>query len=264
VLLISRDPRVLLQAELWGDDGWSWYPDAYNHGLASLLVPVGGYLNSLQRLGGLLGQFVPLRWVPTLFAAIALAVQVMPPLFMVSSRMADVVPSAAYRLLIALVCLMLPNIIEPYANLTNSQWHLAVLAFLVLVACPPTGWASRSFDLVVLGVSGPSGPFCSMLLPLAALRFWHNRSRDDGWKLVVLLATLLLQATVYLETMTFRGVFTPQPPGRRCPRCHWQAPDTIVRRGSEMCRRACVCGSAAAGVRRASSTASADVWRNAC
>jgi len=45
VLLISRDPRVLLQAELWGDDGWSWYPDAYNHGLASLLVPVGGYLN---------------------------------------------------------------------------------------------------------------------------------------------------------------------------------------------------------------------------
>ena len=62
----------------------------------------------------------------------------------------------------------------------------------------------------------------------------------------------------------FYGAFTPQPPGRRCPRCRWQAPDTIPRREAGACHRASGFGSAAAGARRASSTASADVWRSAC
>ncbi len=205
LLLMSRDPRVVTRAELWGDDGWSWYPDAYNHGLASLLLPVGGYLNTLQRLGGLVGQLVPLRWAPTLFAALALAVQILPPLFFVSARMANAVPSAGYRLLIALVYLMLPNMIEAHANLTNSMWHLATLALLVVMAVPAAGLAGRGFDLGVLTVSGLSGPFCAMLSPIAMLRFWHGRSPDSGRKLSIVLATVLVQAAVYLNS----------PPGAR-------------------------------------------------
>jgi hypothetical protein len=196
-LLISRDPHVLTQAELWGDDGWSWYPDAYNHGLASLLTPVGGYLNSLQRVGGLLGQLVPLRWVPTLFVVFALGVQVLPPLFIASSRMGDVVPSAGYRLLMAFVYLMMPYTIEAHANLTNAQWHLAALAFLVLVARSPATRGARCFDLGVLAMCGLSGPFCLMLLPIAGLRLWHERSRDDFSKVAVLLAALFVQAAMY-------------------------------------------------------------------
>jgi len=42
LLLFCRKPGVLLHAEVWGDDGWSWYPDAYSIGWHSLLLPVGG------------------------------------------------------------------------------------------------------------------------------------------------------------------------------------------------------------------------------
>jgi hypothetical protein len=77
-------------------------------------------------------------------------------------------------------------------------------------------------------------------------------------------AVKIVNQAVDQESMTFCGVFTPQLPGRRCPRCRWQAPDTIIRRRGGTCHRAYVCGFAAAGVRRASSTAFADVWRSAC
>ena len=135
-ILVSRHPKVVLRADFWGEDGWQWYPDAYNSGWASLLVPHTGYLETISRLGGLLVQPFPLAWAPTLFAAIALAVQVLPPVFLVASRVEDAWPQAGSRLVFALVYLGLPNSYEAFVNLTNAQWHLAVLAFLVVVRMP--------------------------------------------------------------------------------------------------------------------------------
>src|SRR5580658_8560323 len=56
LLLLSRNPGVLLHAELVAEDAWCWYPDAYAVGLRSLLWPHGGYLHSIERLVGLAVQ----------------------------------------------------------------------------------------------------------------------------------------------------------------------------------------------------------------
>jgi DDE domain len=50
--------------------------------------------------------------------------------------------------------------------------------------------------------------------------------------------------------------------GQRC--CRWRGLGTIVRTAVEACRQGRAFGSAAAGGRRASSTASAGAWRSAC
>jgi hypothetical protein len=198
LLLVSRNPGVLLHAEFWGDDGWNWYPDAYNHGAAALLIPANGYLNSFQRLGGLLAQMVPLRWAPTLFAVIALLVQVLPPLFIASPRMAASLPSRSLRLTLAFACLMLPNSIEAFGNLTNCQWHLAVLAFLVIVATPAAGGAWRAFDAAVLLLSGLSGPFCALLLPVALWQLWVQRDSGAWWRTAIVFACVMVQTGVFL------------------------------------------------------------------
>jgi hypothetical protein len=192
-LVLSRKPEVLLHAELWGDDGWSWYPDAYNIGAASLLQPVNGYLNSLQRLIGLAVQPFPLTWVPTLFAGVALVVQVLPALFLASVRMAPVWPNIFARLLFALIMIMLPNEIEFYVNLTNAQWNLSLLAFMVLVSAPPAGAAAAVFDTFVLLLSGLSGPFCLLLIPVGLLQLWEDRSTTSLWRMAVLGVTGLTQ-----------------------------------------------------------------------
>ena len=192
-LVLSRKPDVLLHAELWGDDGWSWYPDAYRIGLGSLLLPVGGYLNTLQRLVGLAAQPFPLAWAPTLFAAAALAVQVLPAVFLASSRMAAAWPQAWARLLFAIVLLALPNEIELYVNLTNAQWNLSLLAFLVLTSAPPLTRAASIFDAAALLVSGLSGPFCLLMLPIAAWQALEQRGRTSYRRAALLGAAALVQ-----------------------------------------------------------------------
>lgn len=193
LLVLSRKPDVLLHAELWGDDGWSWFPDAYNLGLASLAKPVNGYLNTFQRLIGLAVQPFPLAWVPTLFATVGLAMQVAPALFLVSGRMAAAWPQPWARLAFALIALALPNELDLYVNLTNSQWHLALLAFLVLVSAPPESRAGHTFDAVVLLLCGLSGPFCLVLAPVAAWQVIAQRSRTSVVRAAILGGTALMQ-----------------------------------------------------------------------
>ena len=64
-LLFLRAPDILLHAGLWGEEGRILYPDAYNAGLASLLWPGGGYLDTYSRLVALAVQPLPLIYVPS-------------------------------------------------------------------------------------------------------------------------------------------------------------------------------------------------------
>ena len=210
-LIVSRKPSALLRADLWGDEGWSFYPDAYAVGWHSLLIPAGGYLDTLQRLVGIAVQPLPLAWVPTIFAAVALCVQVLPALFLVSGRMAAVLPSLPVRAGLALLYAVLPNELEFYVNLTNAQWNLALLAFLVLVAAPPRGPAGRAVDTLVLVLSGLSGPFMLLLLPVAVWQLVERRHPADRRHLLIVGATALVQLCVLL--FVSHGGRSPAPLG---------------------------------------------------
>ena len=44
LLLAARNPDVLLHPEFWAEDGWVWFPDAYQHGWRSLAWPLMQFL----------------------------------------------------------------------------------------------------------------------------------------------------------------------------------------------------------------------------
>lgn len=192
-ILFSRDQSHVLQAELWAEDGWVWYPDAYHQGLASLAVPLAGYFQTLSRLVGLLALALPLTAVPTFFAIAAMIIQAAPSVFLMSARMETAWPERWSRAAFAVVMLVLPNTTEVYANLTNAQWHLAVLSFLVLVSQPPRTRGGWTFDVAVLAVSGLSGPFCILLAPIALARAWFDRSPGTAVRAALVLGTALVQ-----------------------------------------------------------------------
>ena len=196
---------MLLHPEFWAEDGWVWFPDGYEYGLASLARPVAGYLQTAPRLVGLLAQAFPLAWAPALFAVCALLFQVLPPLFLVSSRMAAAWPDARGRLLFALVWLVLPNTREVYVNLTNAQWHIAALGFLVLLSRAPATPAGRGFDRAALALCGLSGPFCLVLAPMAAWLAAACRTRAALWRAALLCAAAAVQAAVVVATVGERG-----------------------------------------------------------
>ncbi len=200
-MLVLRQPGALFAASFWAEDGWFWYPGAYNDGWRSLLAPVSGYLQTISRLVALGIQPFPLAWAPTLFAIAALVVQVAPATLVVTARFDRDWPALAPRALFATMLIALPNSYETSLNLDNAQWHLSLLAFLVIVADPPRQWTGRSFDTLTLILSGLTGPRCLFLSPIAVWRAATMRTRERLRQMAIVLATCGIQLWFLWNTM---------------------------------------------------------------
>lgn len=208
LLLWQRCPSVLSLPSFWGEDGWVWYPACYVDGWRCLLIDHSGYLQTISMLVALAAQPFPLLHAPKLFALAALVLQAAPAAFLVSRRMAPAIPRLGVRLLLALLLIAAPGMSEVFVNLTNSQWHLALLCFLVLIAAVPAGWSGRVFDILVLLVGGLSGPFAVFLAPVSVLWWLLHRSRWACWRMLLVLGAAVVQASLILlhqDTRTGQG-----------------------------------------------------------
>ena len=197
VVVCARFSLRLMHAELWAEDGTIFYPNAYYSGIHCLLWPLGGYLNTVQRLGALLAVWthLPLLWLPTFFAIFSLSIQSAVAVYLVSSRFDSLWPHWGSRAVFAFLYLALPNSYETFGVLTNSQWNLAILAFLVVVTPPQSSRAWRVFDMSVLLVSGLSGPFGVVLFPFCLLTLWRHRT-DPAAKAELWTRTIVLGLAV--------------------------------------------------------------------
>jgi hypothetical protein len=184
LLICSRRPDAFLHAQFFAEDGSVWYHDAYQFGWHSLVMTDAGYLHTLTRLIALFAQLFPLFWAPLVMNLGAAVVQVLPVNIFLSSRFSNI--SFATRLLASFLYLALPNTYEIDANVTTLQWHLALLACLLLLASPARDWRWRIFDAVVLILTSFDGPIGIVLVPLAALVWWTWRARWHAISLALL------------------------------------------------------------------------------
>lgn len=205
-----RNPTTILHPEFWAEDGGVWFQQAYSRGwLNPLFHAQAGYLQTFSRLIADVGLLLPLKFVPGLFVAVALVVQVLPAVVVTSRRFAHVAPDYRIRILLAGIYLLLPDSSELNANLTNAQWHLALLAVLVVLALP-AGAAWRTFDILVIASSGLTGPFILSVVVVAAIYYYFRRRK---WTLVVGIiaaATGVIQGIVLMATP--RGITGPLDP----------------------------------------------------
>lgn len=195
--IISRRPETIINAQFWAEDGSLWYASAYNHGLGDLLAPYAGYFIFVNRIVGLLSLMLPFHVVPIFFNLVALCIQVLPVFLLCSRRLRYIIPNRSTGILLSLLYVAVPNGAEVFTNLTNIQWHLGVAAFLVLLAHKDTRWRWRTFDLIVLLLTGLSGPFVIFLLPFALFIWWRNKTPYHIQRMYVL-ATLAALQCLYL------------------------------------------------------------------
>ena len=201
IAIVSRRPDVVLRPQFYAEDGVIWYAQAYNLGwLHALSLPEGGYLNTLPRLAAALALLVPLHAAPLVMNLLGIAIQVLPVNVLLSPRCAAY-GSFPVRLFLAAIYLALPNSNEVFVVITNAQFHLALAACLLAFARPPATWLGRIFDVAVFLVSGLTGPFCLVLLPLAAVFWWIRRGR---W-LVTVMSVLTLTSLVQMSQLFHTG-----------------------------------------------------------
>lgn len=194
VLFLSRRPDAILNAQFFAEDGKIWYAHAYQYGLRCLLIPDGGYLHTVSRLIALVSLLVPLAYAPLLMNLCAMALQILPINFFLSSRFSAI--DVRLRFCCAALYVGLPNSAEIDANITTLQWHLALLAVLVLLSKPVESkvWMVVDFTvLVLLSLDGPNG---FLLIPLAAILWWKRRDPQSLVRLVAIVPGAMVQLAV--------------------------------------------------------------------
>lgn len=194
-VVVMRHPDSLFHPQFFAEDGAIWFAEAYNWGAWKAMVwTYNGYFQLLPRLAAGLALLAPLRLAPLIQNLIAIAVQALPVSLLLSKRSSTWGP-LRFRISLAMVYLLLPNTREIMGTITESQWVLALCAFLLLVGVSPDSPRERALDLVIYALCGFTGPFCLFLLPIVLLR-----ERDDWRRVIVatLLTTSIVQAAALL------------------------------------------------------------------
>lgn len=207
-IVISRRPDALLHPQFYAEDGQAWYADAHNlSALHALFLPIAGYYQFFQRVVAFVFSPLSLTATPLAYAIVAMTLQTIPALVFASPRLRGVIADDKRRALIGGVYLLVPNL-ELSGNLTNTQWHLAVLAFVLLLASPPRSRAGRALEIVALIFAGLSGPYAFFLVPLGLLM--HRRELGVAWRRIQL---SVLGATAFIELGVMLAASTPRTHG---------------------------------------------------
>ncbi len=114
LVIFSRRPDAILNAQFFAEDGKLWYADAYRFGLRSLLFPADGYLHTVARLTALVTLIFPFSIAPLVMNLCAITFQALPVNVFLSSRFSTITLST--RLLAGFLYLALPNTDEINAN----------------------------------------------------------------------------------------------------------------------------------------------------
>ncbi len=195
-ITVSHRPDSMLNPQFWAEDGKMWFAQAYNNGIVySLFTTEAGYFQTISRLVAAIAQFVPFAYAPFVFNFAAISIKVLVANFILSSRLANAVPNIWGRGFLAFIYLALPHSFETTANLTNAQWHLALLAFLILISSSSEKPAWKIFDVVMVALSALSGPFCILLLPIAVITYLKTRDNRIAPLALILLGAAFVQLT---------------------------------------------------------------------
>jgi hypothetical protein len=193
-VMVSHRPDAVINAQFWAEDGHVWFADAYNLGWwPALFQAHTGYFQTVPRLGAAVALLVPLAFAPLVLNLVAIAILALPVSLLLMARSATW-GDLRFRGLLGGMYLILPNRGEMSYGITESQWILALCAFLALVSLPPQTHLAEAVDILVLSLSGLTGPFCLILFPFALFLAWKGHDRWCWYRVLMLAAFSFIQA----------------------------------------------------------------------
>jgi hypothetical protein len=197
LLLVGRNWTSLAQPQfIYEEAGGFWAPTFEESPVEYLFKPWAGFLRVGPRAIFLVLRLFPSAVAPVvgqliLFAGISLLAS-----FVLSSRMAEALPSRPVRAIVASFLFVLPGIPETLASSLNLEWFLLIFLICLSVATVPPRPGSI-LDWLVGGLSALTGPGIVVALPLiVALRGRQRRG---------LTTALVLCAAAQIGTLVVAG-----------------------------------------------------------
>ncbi len=212
-LILLRVPEIVWPGRLWGEEGTIYFREAFlNSPLHVLFASNLGYYSLLNKLAALAAAHaVPLEFAPVATMLFAFAIQLVPAVLLLFSRI-PALPTLTHRAAaVALVLFIQPNQ-EVWLNTINSQYFLCVATGIVLISSP-VGRLAHILRLGLLALAGLTGIVSALLLPLFLWNWWCDRDRHRVQETAVLFLASILQAAVVLagEGRAVQPVWTLLP-----------------------------------------------------
>jgi hypothetical protein len=203
VLPLFRQAGAHSWDTVWGEDGWVYYQQAHDHGLAVLLRGYAGYLQLLPRVLAVGSVLVPVREL-TLYLAVAGALVGAGLAWFVYWASEGWIDSRLVRIALASLVVLMPALgWENTANITNTIWVCFAVAPWALVARQRTRGATAVRGLVAF-VSATATALTAVFLPLALAMALVRRGRRDRIVVASFCAGLVLQFAVVAHTRDTR------------------------------------------------------------
>lgn len=209
LLVAVRIPRILLEGRFWAEDGRIFYERAWERPwLDALFLPYTGYLNLTANLAGVFARhFAPLPIAPYVTTGLALLIQCVPAILIVTSRL-DWLQRRVVLLIALLIVATPPDSEEVWLNACSSQHHLALAAAIILALETRSGLVG-ALQLGVLCIAPLSSPASWVLVPLFGLRSVIDRSWPRAVQTLVLLAGVTAQLALFFTSIDGRVIGMP-------------------------------------------------------
>jgi hypothetical protein len=203
IVLFIRRPDIILSPQFWAEDATIWYQTAFNHhfSLLTLVTPYAGYLGLFPRTVALISGIIKINDVPLFFNIIALFVQIIPLIYLWSKRFSYYITDYKYKIILTIIYLTLPYSAEIHGNITNSQWYLALISFIIVFLPSAKNRIPKWIDYILLGISSLSGPFSIMLSLVILIDPALNkckRQKIELEKKIIVFTAAITQITVLL------------------------------------------------------------------
>src|SRR5262245_2280531 len=201
VLVCTRMPAIVVKGRFWAEEGLFFRNAWTKPPVEALLAPVGGYLN-IAASGVTLAAsaLLPLAYAPYLTIAMALLVQLFPPLLLLTAR-DEWLQLWPARLGAVLLLLLLPASEEIWLHTLHCQFELTLCCGIILALDADKGWRA-ALRLCLLVLAPLCGPGAITLLPLFVARAALERSAARGAQ------ALMLSAGAAVQLL---ACFTPDP-----------------------------------------------------
>lgn len=176
IILVTRRPDVINNPQLWAEDGKAFLEPIWNNGfITSLLTPRDGYFQSLPKITMGFASLFGIANIAIISTITAILIRCLFVVFIMTGRFNYI--DLRLRIAFCIYFLVQPNVQEAFINITNTHTYLAIYLLAIILARNENSKLWKAHDLLVLVLSGISGPFIALLAPsLAIKRFYEHGS----------------------------------------------------------------------------------------
>ncbi len=194
ILVITRDPMLLIQPRFWAEDGAHFYEFAFSHDWLDTLLFHPNYRLLLSNLSALAATgIVDMELAPLPFTLMSLVIMSAAVAIVIWGN-SELWNTPLKKLLVSLFIVFAPVSDETWLNANGTQYYSALITALLLCeSMPQSGWIRKLLYRVLLLTGSLNGLLSCVLTPLYWIKAFRSRDREVFIQAIILSIGCLIQ-----------------------------------------------------------------------